>query len=47
MSAAPYMDVVVTEAFQAEILKKIRKKVVGLEKLQIATLKDIRFKGNN
>jgi len=44
MSAAPYMDVVVTEAFQAEILKKIRKKVVGLEKLQIATLKDIRFK---
>jgi len=46
MSAAPYMDVVVTEAFQAEIFKKIRKKVVGLEKLQIATLKDIRFKVN-
>lgn len=44
MSAAPYVDVVITEAFQAEILKKIRKKVKGLEKVEIVRLKGIRPK---
>lgn len=46
VSAAPYVDVVVTEAFQAEILKKIRKRVKGLESLEITTLRGIRFKGD-
>lgn len=44
MSAAPYIDVVITEAFQAEILKKVRKKVKGLEKVEIVRLKGIRPK---
>lgn len=42
-SVAPYMDVVVTEAFQAEIFKKVRKKVYGLDNLRIASLRDIRL----
>jgi hypothetical protein len=44
MSAAPYMDVVITEAFQAEILKKVKNKVKGLDKVEFVTLKDIRYK---
>ena len=42
IGAAPYVDVVVTEFFQAEILKKIKSKVIGMENLEIATLRDIR-----
>ncbi len=42
IGVAPYVDVVITENFQAEILKKIRSKVVGMENLEIATLRDIR-----
>ncbi len=45
ISAAPYMDVVITEAFQAEILKKAKNKVKGLEKVELVTLKGIRYKG--
>jgi len=47
VSVTPYMDAVITEAFQAEILKKIRKKVLGLDNLQVATLRDIRFKADD
>lgn len=47
ISAAPYMDAVITEAFQAEILKKIRNKVKGLNKAEFVTLKGIRYKGVN
>jgi hypothetical protein len=42
IGVAPYVDVVITENFQAEILKKIRSKVVGMENLEIAALRDIR-----
>ena len=42
IGAAPYVDVVITEFFQAEILKKIKPKVIGMENLEIATLRDIR-----
>lgn len=44
MSAVPYMDVVITENFQAEILRKTknRTKLLDLESLQILTLRDIR-----
>ena len=42
IAVSPYVDTVITENFQAEILKKIKKKVAGMENLEIATLRDIR-----
>ena len=42
MAAAPYMDAVVTENFQGEVLKKIRHKVRGLDRLRVARLRDLR-----
>jgi len=43
IAAAPYVDIVITERYQAEILRKIRNRVAGLAKLDIATLRDIRM----
>jgi len=42
MAAVPYMDVVITENFQAEILKKVRNIYSPISKLEILTLRDIR-----
>ncbi len=42
IGVAPYVDVVITEFFQAEILKKIKSRVNGMSNLRIATLRDIR-----
>ena len=44
MAVAPYMDVVITEKRQAEIFRKIRKVVPGLEDLQVMRLRDLRRK---
>ncbi len=46
ISASPYMEAVITEAFQAEILKKVKNKVNGLEEIEILTLRDIRYKSS-
>jgi len=43
IAAAPYVDMIITERYQAEILKKIRNRVAGLDKLDVATLRDIRM----
>jgi len=43
VAAAPYMDIVITEKYQAEILRKVQNRVPGLENLEIATLRDIRL----
>ena len=42
MSAAPYMDVVITENFQADVLRKIKPKIAEMADLEIATLRNIR-----
>ncbi len=42
MSAVPYMDVVITEKFQADVLRKIKPKIAKMTDLEIATLRDIR-----
>lgn len=42
VAAAPYLDVVITDAFQAEIFRKIRNEVKGLDKLEVLTLRDLR-----
>ncbi len=42
MGSTPYVDCVVTEKFQAEILKKVKYKVTGLEQVDIKTLKNLR-----
>jgi len=42
IGVSPYVDVVITENFQAEILNKIKSKAVGMGNLKIATLRDIR-----
>lgn len=43
IAVSPYVDTVITEKFQAEIFKKIKTKVRGMEKLEIYTLRDIRI----
>ena len=43
MSPVPYVDAVITEKFQAGILRKIKHKVKGMNDLEIFTLKDIRW----
>lgn len=42
ITAAPYMDIVVTEKRQAEIFRKIRDKVPGLSNLKVLRLSDLR-----
>jgi hypothetical protein len=42
MAVVPYMDAVVTERFQAEVLRKIRHSVRGLDRVRVATLRDLR-----
>lgn len=42
MGSAPYVDCILTEKFQAEILKKVKNKVIGLEQVDIKTLKNLR-----
>lgn len=44
MAAVPYVDVVITEKFQAEILRKIKSKVAGMQNLEIATLRNLHRK---
>lgn len=44
MAASPYVDVVITENFQAEILRRIKYKVAGMQNLEIATLRNLRRK---
>ena len=43
IAAAPYMDIVITEKYQAEILRKVQNRVPGLENLEVVTLRDIRL----
>lgn len=43
MAAAPYVDVIITEKFQANIFNKINKKVKNLNNLIVYRLKDIRI----
>ena len=45
MAIAPYVDMVVTERFQAEIFRKIGKRVRGLDSLEVLTLKGLRETG--
>lgn len=42
MAIAPYMDIVVTETRQAEVFRKIQKKVSGLDQLKVLQLSDLR-----
>lgn len=42
MAAIPYVDVVITENFQAEILKKVRSNFELIKDLEIYTLRDVR-----
>lgn len=42
MAVAPHMDVVVTEKRQAEIFRKTRKAVLGLDDLEVLRLRDLR-----
>ncbi|MHA1228442.1 MAG: hypothetical protein ACTSPV_17060 [Candidatus Hodarchaeales archaeon] len=42
IAVSPYVDAVITEKFQAEILKKIKTKIYGMENLEIATLRNLR-----
>jgi hypothetical protein len=42
MACSPYVDAIVTEAYQADILRRVRHRVRGLESTEIATLRDIR-----
>jgi hypothetical protein len=44
MACAPYVDAIVTESFQANILEKVRKRVLGLQSVEITKLRDIRSK---
>lgn len=41
---SPYVDAMVTERFQANVLSKLKQKVRGLESIEIARLRDIRRK---
>lgn len=43
IAAAPYVDVIITEKFQAEILRKIKGRVPTIQNLEIYKLKDIRW----
>lgn len=42
-ASAPYVDAIVTERFQAEIYKKVHRKVEGLDRVLFAKLRDIRY----
>lgn len=42
VAAIPYVDVVITENFQAEILKKVRNSFELIKNLEIYTLRDVR-----
>lgn len=42
VACAPYVDTIVTENFQAEILRKICRRIPRMENLEVATLRDIR-----
>lgn len=42
-ACAPYVDAIVTEKFQAEIYKKVQRKVDGLNEASFAKLRDIRY----
>jgi hypothetical protein len=42
IAVAPYIDAIVTEKFQAEIFKKIKKRIPQLKNLEVATLSDLR-----
>lgn len=44
IAAAPYVDVIITEKFQAEILRKIKGRVPEIKNLEIYKLKDICWK---
>lgn len=41
-AAAPYVDSIVTESFQAEIFRKVKRQWGHLESLGVFTLKDLR-----
>ncbi|WP_162307188.1 hypothetical protein [Schaedlerella arabinosiphila] len=43
-SIAPYVDVVITENFQADVYKKAKKFIPQIKELEIYRLKDIRMK---
>lgn len=43
IAAAPYVDIIITERFQAEILRKIQSRIAEIKNLEIYILKDIRW----
>ncbi len=43
-AAAPFMDVVITERFQADLYRKVKDKFQGMSNMKIVTLKDLRSK---
>ncbi len=43
-AAAPFMDVVITERFQADLYRKVKDKVQRMSNMKIVTLKDLRSK---
>lgn len=42
MASSPYMNAIVTENFQAEIFRKIKRVWFRIENLEVYTLKDLR-----
>lgn len=42
IGASPYVDVILTENFQAEIFKKIKPRIERMANLEIGTMRDIR-----
>ncbi len=46
-SATPYMDAIVTERHQAEVIKKIKGQDKFLDSLRVFTLPEIRNPSNN
>lgn len=44
--AVPYVDCVITEAFQADVYKKARKFIPSMKSLEVLTLKDVRMTEN-
>lgn len=43
VATAPYVDVIITERFQAEIFRKIKDRIPSIKNLETSILKDIRW----
>jgi hypothetical protein len=47
MACSPYVDAVITERFQADLFTKLRRRVPGLDSIEIARLRDIRWESDD